>query len=538
MESTLLSLAALLVVAKLAEGVAGRLGFSSLPAYIFAGVLLGPVLNVVDISDELGLFFSLGIIFLFFLIGVEEIDIAGFVATLRGRFFIAATIAFMVPFGIGLALTTGVMDLPPGAALPLSGLLGLSSLGVAAKVLADLDHLKETVGIEIFTTVALLELLGLLLVGFSIQGGEVTPQRVLIVLLEMVAFASLAWFLTAYVFPSAVLRLRRTLGIAQISFSLVVGGLLLVVAATELIGLHGSLGALLFGIALSGLPHSLRTEIMPGVRSLAHGLFVPLFFAAAGLHLDLSFLSLAPLVIVATVLAAVGGKFLGAAVATFVTRLRSPLTIATGIMAKGVMEIALLLVMLEEGLLPPEIFSLMTVVMLGFIFLVPLAMKLTITRAAAEPAIDEKLVGTVMPFLARYALANRTVSDALSYAQDASRQFANTSTTVEEFAEKFVAPEQQDYVILEEDDPNIVAGVVPLRRIRRVPRDDWPTTPIEGLIRRRFHLTWPAEPLDDLVDKMAEHSLSVVPVVDPQSGHFMGAIRSRDVFALMVEPSS
>ena len=142
MESTLLSLAALLVVAKLAEGVAGRLGFSSLPAYIFAGVLLGPVLNVVDISDELGLFFSLGIIFLFFLIGVEEIDIAGFVATLRGRFFIAAAIAFMVPFGIGLALTTGVMDLPPGAALPLSGLLGLSSLGVAAKVLADLDHLS------------------------------------------------------------------------------------------------------------------------------------------------------------------------------------------------------------------------------------------------------------------------------------------------------------------------------------------------------------------------------------------------------------
>ena len=75
--------------------------------------------------------------------------------------------------------------------------------------------------------------------------------------------------------------LLRWIRVPQLSFGLLLGGLFLMVIAAEEIGLHGSLGALFFEAALSGLPNQVRREIIPGLRSAADGLFVPLFFASA-----------------------------------------------------------------------------------------------------------------------------------------------------------------------------------------------------------------------------------------------------------------
>ena len=69
--------------------------------------------------------------------------------------------------------------------------------------------------------------------------------------------------------------LQRFLNVPELSYGLLIGGLFLVVVGAERLGgLHGSLGALLFGAALSGLPHRMREDIMPGMRSTAEGLFV------------------------------------------------------------------------------------------------------------------------------------------------------------------------------------------------------------------------------------------------------------------------
>ncbi len=82
MASSLLPLALLLVLAKLAEGLANRTGHSPLAAYVLVGVLLGPTTGLVDSTEHLSLFFEVGAILLFFLIGVDEIDISGFVKTI------------------------------------------------------------------------------------------------------------------------------------------------------------------------------------------------------------------------------------------------------------------------------------------------------------------------------------------------------------------------------------------------------------------------------------------------------------------------
>ena len=287
MTEALLSLGLLLVVAKLAEGLALQLRQSALAAYVLTGILLGPVLGVVEVETDLAIFFSVGVFFLFFLIGVDELDISGFVETMRGRFFLAATIALLVPLVASLAVARYVVDLSWANSIAIAGLISLSSLGVVAKVLSDLGHLKEPLGLEIFTTVVIVELIGLLIVGFTLEDvespGEFKAWKVAALLGQIAGFALVAWLLASRLFPPLVVRLRRVIGVPQLSFGLLIGGLFLMVVGAEEIGLHGSLGALLLGTALSGIPHRLRSEVLPGLRSMAQGLFIPLFFASAGL---------------------------------------------------------------------------------------------------------------------------------------------------------------------------------------------------------------------------------------------------------------
>ena len=98
MEEALLSIGLLIVIAKIGEGVALRLHLSAMAAYVTAGIVLGPILGIVEPSPELEVFFGVGIIFLFFLVGVDEVDISRFAETVRGRFFLAQPSHFSCPW--------------------------------------------------------------------------------------------------------------------------------------------------------------------------------------------------------------------------------------------------------------------------------------------------------------------------------------------------------------------------------------------------------------------------------------------------------
>ena len=344
---------------------------------------------------------------------------------------------------------------------------------------------------------------------------------------QIVGFALVAWFLASRVFPPLVTRLRRIMGVPQLAFGLLVGGLFPTVVGAEQIGLHGSLGALLLGIALSGIPHRLRTEILPGVRSLAQGVFIPLFFASAGLHLDTSFTSLSVLTITALLAVAVFGKFAGSVLAGYVTRLAAPWALASGLMAKGVVEIALLLLMLKAGAITQEIFSLLIIIMLAFILVIPSFMGAAIRRAkVGESSVTPK---SVPPSFARHALDDINVKDIL----DENRQFPEGSLTVSAFMEQWMTPDQQDYVVVEEGGQ--MAGILSLRRL---PRYKWESTTIASLLRRHVPQAAPEEPFDDVLERMAEHNLHAIPVVEPGSGEVLGNVSNQDVLGLLLGDKS
>ena len=533
MEEALLSIGLLIVLAKIAEGLLRRFRVNSIVAYAATGVILGPVLGIVEPTVELEILLSIGVFLFFFLIGLDEIDVSSFVSVIKGRFFIAAAISVLVPLLAGIAVTSDIyFDFDLGLdftdALAVAGVLALSSLGVVAKVLSDEGLLREPLGLQIFAIVIIAELIALLVVGFTIgeRGHDLTVSNILTLLGQMMGFTIVAWLLSTKVIPRLIVLLQRVLLVPHLSFGLLLGGLFLMVVGAEKMGVHGSIGALLFGVALSRLPGHIRQDVMPGIRSTADGLFVPLFFASAGLHLSLAFTSLSPLAIAAIVIVPLVGKFLGAIVGAYVIRMGISFPLATGLMAKGAAEIALLLIMLQHNLIQEDLFSLLILIMFVYFLTMPPLIMFAINRFKTSDS------GTVVPViipapLIRFALEDLRIKDIL----DDTPNYPDTGLTVRNFVDNWIVPHQQDYVVT---DSGELAGIVSLSMLRFLPKNLWASTSLGNVLSQHMHKARPEDFVEDVLQQMKENSLTVIPIVDGETGEFLGTVTSRDILDVMM----
>ena len=535
----LLFIGLLIVVAKLMEGVLSRAGLNSIVAYTVAGIILGPVTGLVVITDHIQLFLDIGVFIFFFLIGLNEIDIPGFMSTIRGRYFVAATAAVLISILASLVVTSDLtgfsfaLGLEFNKALSLAGILSLSSLGLVAKVLADKGLLKELIGLRIFTAVIIAEVLALLIVGLTIGGEDdvLSVVGVLKLIGKIAGSAVVIWIVSAKILPRVMVILQRFLNVPELSYGLLIGGLFLVVVGSEKWGaLHGSLGALLFGAALSGLPHKMREDIMPGMRSTAEGLFVPLFFASAGLYMDFSFIDLPPMTILGLLFIPMIGKIIASFIGTYLARLDTPVVLSIGLMGKGVTEIALLLVLLETEVIEKDVFSLLVIIMFGYIVLMPPIIAAAVSRV--KPPKLPSQPRTMVPAFARHALAGVMVGSVI----DRSRTYPDPSVTVTSFLSDWIVPNQTDYLIME---CGVPVGTVSLTRVnsrrrlffwRRGPFGD---TPLRLLMRRGPPDANPDEPIADALARMAEASLTIIPVMDQYTGQFLGMVSSSEIIELV-----
>ncbi len=528
----MLSIGVLIIVTKLAEGVLGRFHLSAIVGYMATGVVLGPVTGLVEPTVELQAFLGIGGFLFFFLIGLDEIDIRGFITTIRGRFFVAATISVVASLLVSLVVTSDVffdfgLGLKFTDSLALAGILSLSSLGVVVKELSDQGRLREPIGIQIFTTVIIAELLAMLVVGFTIgeHDHDLTPFSILELMGKIAAFTIIAWLLSVRVFPPVIVLLQRLLNVPHLSFGLILGILFVMVIAAENMGLHGKLGALLIGAALSGLPHQVRRDVVPGMRSVADGLFVPLFFASAGLHLDLSFMEMPFWAIAALVTIPLAGKFAGAFIGAFLARLDRPFPLATGLMAKGVAEIALLLVLLDTGIIGNDVFSLLSMVMFLYILLTPLLIRYAINRTGSSE--NANIPDPLPPSLVRFALDSVRVDDIL----DRTHVHPEAGMSVREFVDRWVLPHQQDYVVVDRNGE--FSGIVSLGMLRYLPREVWAHTPIGDVVRHIAPRAWDDELVEDVLQRMTETSVTAMPVVERESEKFLGMVTSLEILELI-----
>jgi CPA2 family monovalent cation:H+ antiporter-2 len=261
--------------------VASRFGLSAIPAYLLAGLLLGPneprELSVIQPSEVTDFVAQLGVVFLLFFLGLE-FTLDRFRRSGR-HFGLGGSIDLLVNGAVGLLV--GVVAFGFSfAAVVLAGAVYVSSSAVAVKGLIDFRRLADdetdlVLAILIFEDIAIAFVLAFAGGG----GGEVADTLALVGKAIGFIAASLAasrWLARPI---DRLLDWMPREFFLLFTFALVIG----MSALAHELGLSEAIGALMAGVVLSET--SVRGEIEErflGFRDL----FAALFFFVFGLSID------------------------------------------------------------------------------------------------------------------------------------------------------------------------------------------------------------------------------------------------------------
>jgi Kef-type K+ transport system membrane component KefB len=375
-----------IVVLLIAGRVAGesmqRIGQPPVIGQIIAGIIVGPsVLGIIAPGLYHNLFPSsaeqkamldavaqLGILLLLLMTGMET-DLSVFRDVRRPVISISLT-GIVVPFICGVALGMLLPDsiLPSAAkrlitALFLGVALSISSVKIVAMVVRDLGFLRRTVGQIILAAAILDDTVGWIIMsvifGLALHGQVDFPT-----VGRSVLGTALFLILSFTIGRRLVFQLIRwsndslTSEMATITTILVICGLLALL--TNAIGVHLVLGAFIAGVLIGQSP-ILTKHIDSQLRGLIVALFMPVFFALAGLSTDVRALAKPDLLLLTggIILLASIGKFSGAFLGGRIGGLSyaESFAVGCGMNARGSTEVIVASIGLSMGALTQRLFT-------------------------------------------------------------------------------------------------------------------------------------------------------------------------------------
>jgi monovalent cation:H+ antiporter-2, CPA2 family len=318
--------------------VASRFGLSAIPAYLLAGLLLGPnephILSLIEPSEVTTFLAELGVIFLLFFLGLEFT----FERLLRSGRHLGLGGTIDLALNAGLGLVVGLLAFGPSfAALILAAAVYVSSSAVIVKGLIDFRRLADdetdlVLAILIFEDIVIAGVLGFAAAG----GGGISPT--LIAVAKALAFITVSLAASRFLVRPIDAILDRLPREFFLLFTFAV--LIAMAAAAEALGLSEAIGALMAGVVLAET--SVRDEIEErflGFRDL----FAALFFFVFGLSIDVAALGEVGWLVAVAVVLSLAGKLasgLGAGAVGGFTR-RQSLNVGAALVAHGEFTIVL-----------------------------------------------------------------------------------------------------------------------------------------------------------------------------------------------------
>jgi len=521
----------LILSAKLFGELLHRIKQPTILGNVIAGIVVGPALfALVKPIDEIELFVSIGVFFLFFLIGLEEIDVPGLFKVLRKRIFAGSAIAFLIPFGASSALGIAT-DMEFVKAFAIASVIGASSLGVTAKILTDLGKLRSTLGLEIFTITAIVEFIAIIFVSVMIQinsTGDITNIGDIVWLfIKMVLFFGVAGIFSVFVLPHLMRAIKKHLKAKEIYFGVVVGFILLVAYFAEISGIHGAIGALLLGVAVSRMPREEYFEISKSLHAVGYGIFIPMFFAGIGLHFIPSFWSVSIWIIAGFLAIIVGVKFFGSYIAARFAHMRPAKAVAYGVMSKGAVDLALMLSLLESDLLDEDLFSLLV-----FGTLIMMVLSSVLLQKSLKKYVQIKIGSSeigMLPLYFRQALSNYKVGDVMSENFFKVPHHLSISTYLKEYPDA-----QKTSHLVFDNNENLLGSISP-KELKKVSKELWSQVQIGKIVIPHIaHVTFD-EYLFTAVQKLNSQHFDLIPVMSINYDKVIGIIRSQMIMNLLVQ---
>jgi Kef-type K+ transport system membrane component KefB len=361
------TLSMIILAAKAAGLISTRFRQPAVLGELMVGLVLGPslidffhlpfVTDLVFLEEVIDSLAEMGVLLLMFIAGLElqlsELKGVGKASVLIGTM----GVIFPLAFGAGYGWLEG-MSVNHAIFLGLS--LAATSVSISAQTLMELKVLRTRVGYSLLGAAVLDDVLVILLLSIflALGTGGGSLASVLWIIVRMLLFLGLSFAFGLWILPWMVRRVRR-LQISQGVLSLALVILLLYGVAAEVVGNMAAItGAFLAGLMFGRTDEK---EILErGIRPLAYGFLVPIFFVNIGIGVQIkdlgaNALGFTAMVIILAVVGKILGSGSGALLAGYTPQ--DALRLGAGMVSRGEVGLVLASVGIKEGFMPETIFS-------------------------------------------------------------------------------------------------------------------------------------------------------------------------------------
>ncbi len=392
----LLQIITIIIVARFFGWIFRKIGQPTVIGEIVAGIFLGPSLVGLYFPEYSGLLFppaslgnlqflsQIGLILFMFVIGME-LDLK----VLKNKANEAVVIShasIIIPFALGIGLSYFIYHqfAPEGVeflsfSLFMGIAMSITAFPVLARIVQERGIHKTKLGTIVITCAAADDITAWCLLAAVIAIVKAGTFASALYIILMAALYVIIMLFLVKPFLKKVGDLYATKDnlskpvVAIFLLTLIISSYL-----TEIIGIHALFGAFMMGAIMPDIA-KFRTIFIEKVEDVSVILLLPLFFVFTGLRTEIGLINDAYLwqVTGLIVLVAVVGKFFGSALAArFVGQnWRDSLTIGALMNTRGLMELVVLNIGYELGVLSPKIFTMMVIMAL-------------VTTVMTGPALD------------------------------------------------------------------------------------------------------------------------------------------------------
>ncbi len=412
----LVQIAVLLAAARVLGQLFRRIGQPSVVGELLAGVLLGPSVlgqmapGVFDWLFPGGLVQSamlftvgwLGVMLLLVVTGFET-DLTLISRLGRAVAWVTAG-SLLVPFAFGLLGGWWAPDFMRGDsadrtlfALFLATALTISSLPVIAKILSELRLLRRNFGQMTLAVAMANDVIGWVLLGLIAglaTAGTLEIGNLATTLLGLLVFLGLAAAVGQRIVDAVLQTLRRLqVGIGGwVTMSAVIA--LGLGAITQGLGVEAVLGAFIAGILL-GRSRYARHDVEEQLETFTMSILAPIFFATAGLRVDLSLLTEVRVLMwtAIVIVLATASKFVGSMIGARLAGLerREGMALGTALNARGALEIVIATVGLSLGVLSEASYAVVVVMAIVTSLMAPPLLRALVRGWAGSPEEQARL---------------------------------------------------------------------------------------------------------------------------------------------------
>lgn len=401
----LLQLSLLLFVARGLGEVMRRINLPPVVGELLAGVMLGPSLfgwifpslqaqifpkSQVQ-ADLLSVVSWLGVLFLLIVTGLET-DLNLIIRKGKTALLISLggiIVPFVTGFSLGWLLPESFLANPSARlvfSLFVATAMSISAIPVIAKVLMDLKLIRRDIGQVTLAAGMTDDTIGWILL--SVVSGLASSGKFDFATLLRSIGGALLFLGFAFTFGRTLVNqiLRWVddyIGGATASLSAVLILALAAAALTHSLGIEAALGAFMLGI-LAGQSRRFNREAGHTLEAITAGFLAPIFFAAAGLKVNLLQLLVPSTLIIGLLVLAVAcfGKFVGAYSGARLGGLShwEGLAMGSGMNARGAMEIIVATIGLSLGVLNQQMYSIIVMVAIVTSLMAPPLLRWTLSK--------------------------------------------------------------------------------------------------------------------------------------------------------------